>query len=143
MTASGTLDNGMKFEWQLQVINQGGSVAFRPVAHARLDFKDCDSLTLLVAAGTDYAFESGRNYRGEDPHARLTSQLGAAAKLGFDRLKAAHIEDYQSLFNRVSVDFGTSSADSTRAADRPAQAARRSRRWIPDSRSCFSNTGAT
>ena len=111
LTASGTLENGLKFEWQLLVLNQGGSIALAADTNAtRLVFKDCDSLTLLVAAGTDYAFNHANNYRGADPHARLTGQIAAAAKQEYPALKAAHLKDYQALFNRVSVDFGASAA---------------------------------
>jgi alpha-L-fucosidase 2 len=111
LTASGTLENGLKFEWQLLVLHQGGSLSVKTETNAtRLVFKDCDSLTLLVAAGTDYAFNHANNYRGEDPHARVTAQIAAAAKLDYPALKAAHIKDYQSLFNRVSLDLGASSA---------------------------------
>jgi alpha-L-fucosidase 2 len=111
LTASGTLENGMKFEWQLLVLNHGGSVAVtKDAGAAQLVFKGCDSLTLLVGAGTNYAFNPATNYRGEDPHQRVTSQVVAAAKQGYPALKAAHLKDYKSLFNRVSVDFGASSA---------------------------------
>ena len=111
LTASGTLENGLKFEWQLLVLNQGGSVAVSADTNAtRLVFKDCDSLTLLAVAGTDYAFNHAKNYRGADPHARLTGQIAAAAKQEYPALKAAHLKDYQALFNRVSVDFGAPSA---------------------------------
>jgi len=111
ITASGTLENGLKFEWQLLVLHQGGLLSVTTDTNAtRLVFKDCDSLTLLVAAGTDYAFNSAKAYRGEDPHARLTAQIEAASKQDYPALKAAHLADYQALFNRMSVDFGKSSA---------------------------------
>ncbi len=46
ITASGTLDNGMKFEWQVLVMNQGGSVsAGTDTNSAQIEFKNCDSLT--------------------------------------------------------------------------------------------------
>jgi alpha-L-fucosidase 2 len=41
---------------------------------------------------------------------RIKRLADAAAKSG-DALKAAHLADYQALFNRMSVDFGKSSAD--------------------------------
>jgi alpha-L-fucosidase 2 len=111
LIAAGTLENGLKFEWQLLVLHQGGSLSLNTDTNAtRLVFKDCDSLTLLAAAGTDYAFDHAANYRGEDPHARVTAQITAAAKLDYPALKAAHIRNYQSLFNRVSLDLGVSSA---------------------------------
>lgn len=79
----------------------------------RLEFKNCDSLTLLIAAGTDYAMDYAKNYHGTDPHARVTAQIDSAAKKTFAELKGEHVADYQSLFNRVSVDFGKSSAAQT------------------------------
>jgi alpha-L-fucosidase 2 len=114
ITASGTLDNGMKFEWQVLVLNDGGSVAMVTDANStRLEFKDCDRLTLLIAAGTDYVFDYAKHYHGSDPHARVTAQMDAAAKQSFAELKAAHLKDYTALFNRVSADFGRSTAAQT------------------------------
>lgn len=114
LTATGTLDNGMKFEWQVLVKTQGGSLSVNPGVPGpngpRIDFAGCDGLTLLIAAGTDYIFDYARQYHGDDPHSRVTSQIDAAAKMRFARLKAAHIADYHNLFNRVSADFGESSA---------------------------------
>jgi alpha-L-fucosidase 2 len=110
-TVSGALNNGLKYEWQVLVLNHGGTVT-ADTNSAHLAFKDCDSLTLLVAAGTDYAMDFAKNYHGDDPHARVTAQLDAA-KQSFVKLEAAHIKDYQSLFNRVSTDFGQSTAAQT------------------------------
>jgi alpha-L-fucosidase 2 len=117
LTAAGTLDNGRKFEWQLLVKSQGGSVKLTPGSSGRnsaqIEFSGCDRLTLLIAAGTDYVFDYAKHYRGEDPHTRVTSQIDAAAKMSFVRLKAAHIMDYTHLFNRVSADFGRSTPAQT------------------------------
>lgn len=112
--ASGVLDNGMNFEWQLLVLNEGGSVKLIPgiagqMNGAQIDFKDCDRLTLLIAAGTDYVFDAAKNYHGADPHTRGTAQLDASAKKSSDDLRTEHIHDYQTFFNRVSADFGKSS----------------------------------
>jgi alpha-L-fucosidase 2 len=118
LTASGTLDNGMKFEWQLLVLNQGGEVKWIPgiagqLNGAQIEFKDCDRLTLLVAAGTDYVFDYAKHYHGADPHARVTKQIDSAAKKTFTALRSEHIADFQALFNRVSADFGQSSGVQT------------------------------
>jgi alpha-L-fucosidase 2 len=114
LTASGTLDNGMKFEWQVLVQNHGGTVAaVSDPSSTRIEFKDCEDFALLIAAGTDYVFDYARHYHGEDPHARVTAQLDAAAKKSFAELEEEHIKDYQSLFSRVSADFGQSIAAQT------------------------------
>jgi alpha-L-fucosidase 2 len=111
LTATGTLANGMKFEWQILVLNEGGSVKAVATTNAtRLEFEGCNSLTLLIAAGTDYVMDYAKQFRGEDPHVRVTAQINAAAQKTFAELKAAHVKDYQALFNRVSVDFGQSAA---------------------------------
>ena len=107
LTVSGRLGNGLKYEWQMLVLNRGGTVTVGTNG-ASLDFKNCDRLTLLMAAGTDYAMDPAKNFRGENPHARLTAQLDAAANQKYDRLKADHQKDFQSLFNRVAADFGRS-----------------------------------
>jgi alpha-L-fucosidase 2 len=104
----------MKFEWQLLLLNQGGKVAaISSTNETRLEFEGCDNLTLVIGAGTDYIFDYAKNYHGENPHARVTAQIDAAAKRSFAELKSEHIRDYQALFNRVSVDLGKSSEAQT------------------------------
>jgi alpha-L-fucosidase 2 len=108
MIVSGQLDNGLKYEWQMVVLHEGGALA--PATNgSALEFKNCDSLTLFIAAGTDYAFDGAKHFRGDDPHARLTAQLDASSRKSFRKLKAEHVKDFQSLFNRVSLNLGKSS----------------------------------
>jgi alpha-L-fucosidase 2 len=52
-----------------------------------------------------------RHYRGQDPHPAIQRRLAVAARKGYDALRAAHSADYQSLFNRVSLNVGTTPAD--------------------------------
>jgi alpha-L-fucosidase 2 len=111
-TVSGALNNGRKYEWQVLVLNHGGTV-MADTNSARLEFKDCNSLTLLIAAGTDYVMDYAKNYHGENPHARVTALLDAAAKENFTKLEVVHTKDYHALFNRVSADFGESTAAQT------------------------------
>ncbi|HEX8234813.1 MAG TPA: glycoside hydrolase family 95 protein [Abditibacteriaceae bacterium] len=102
----GALKNGLRYEWQMRVINSGGTLQ---VNGSQIAFKDCDSLTLLVAAGTNYAMKYASSYRGEDPHARVTKQADAARRKSYKRLKAEHVQDFQNLFNRVTINVGKSS----------------------------------
>jgi alpha-L-fucosidase 2 len=106
LVVSGRLNNGLKYEWQAKVLHDGGSLR---ASGTTLEFQGCNSLTLLVAAGTDYAEDYAKNYRGEDPHGRLTAALDAASRQSQAALQAAQEKDYQSLFNRVAADFGHSS----------------------------------
>jgi alpha-L-fucosidase 2 len=110
VTVSGTLANGLKYEWQLLALHEGGTLL---TSGTKLDFNDCNSLTLLVVAGTDYAMNHAAKYRGAAPHARLTAQLDAAARQSFSSLERDHLRDFQALFNRVSLDLGNSSPAQT------------------------------
>jgi alpha-L-fucosidase 2 len=105
LVVSGQLNNGLKYEWQALVLHEGGTLT---PGGANLEFRDCDSITILVAAGTDYAMDGTKNYRGEHPHERLTAALKSAASQSYATLKSAQEVDFQRLFNRVAVDFGAS-----------------------------------
>jgi alpha-L-fucosidase 2 len=107
LTDAGALMNGLKYEAQLIAVNEGGSLQANGSA---LEFKNCNSLTLVVAAGTDYVMDYARHYRGENPHARVTEQVESAAAKNYVALKAAHERDFHSLFDRVALDLGKSSA---------------------------------
>ena len=109
IVATGGLDNGMKFEWQLLVLHHGGKLSSVSGAEGtELQFDNCDSLTLLIAARTDYTFDYTKNYHGDDPHPRVAADISRAEKQSVAKLEAAHFEDYQSLFNRVTANFGQS-----------------------------------
>ena len=105
---AGALDNGLKYETKLVALADGGTVQ---VTEGKIEFKNCNFLTLLVAAGTDYVADYAKKYRGEDPHATIEKRLASAAGKSFEALQAAHVADFQSLFNRVSLDLGATPAD--------------------------------
>jgi alpha-L-fucosidase 2 len=108
LTFAGALDNDLKYEAKVVALNKGGTVE---AGDGRLEFKNCDTLTLLVAAGTDYALDYRRHYRGEDPHTTIEKRLAAAGAKEYDELKAEHIAEHESWFNRVALDVGTTPAD--------------------------------
>jgi len=100
----------LQYEAQLLVLNEGGTLK---ASEDGISFVNCDSLTLLLAAGTDYLNQRENGWKGEHPHQRITAQLAAASQKSFDVLYADHVRDYQDLFNRYSVDWGET-PDSTR-----------------------------
>jgi alpha-L-fucosidase 2 len=106
LTDAGALTNGLKYETQLIAVNSGGSLQTNG---SSLAFTNCDSLTLVVAAGTDYAMDAAKNYRGEDPHARVTKTAADAAAKKYAALKTAHEKDFHALFDRVALNLGKSS----------------------------------
>jgi alpha-L-fucosidase 2 len=90
----GTLSNGMKYEARAEILARGGTAD-----GGRL--KRCDDVMVLLAAGTDYAFDCTKGYRGK-------MRALAFPTKGYDELKTEHVKDFQALFNRVSLDLGTS-----------------------------------
>jgi len=105
---SGALDNGLKYVARLAVVSEGGTVK---AADGKIEFKGASSLTLILAAGTNYAMDYAKQYRGEDPLPRVTKAVAAASAKPYEAVKAAHVKDFQSLFNRVALDLGETPAD--------------------------------
>ena len=116
-------DGGMRYASALQLHHHGGSVRAQDGA---LVFKDCDSLTLVLAAGTSYVPDAARAFRGEDPLPRVTAQLDAAAARPLAQLRAEHVHDFQALFGRVALDLGNT-APQRRALTTDARLARYTR----------------
>ncbi|MFJ4923875.1 glycosyl hydrolase family 95 catalytic domain-containing protein [Streptomyces sp. NPDC088725] len=104
LTVKGVLeDNGLRFEVQLRIRTEGGSVSAG--ADGSLTVSGADSAWFVLAAGTDYA-DTYPDYRGEDPAAAVTAAVDAAARRSYDHLRAEHVRDHRALFDRVSLDIG-------------------------------------
>ncbi|MGO8679131.1 MAG: glycosyl hydrolase family 95 catalytic domain-containing protein [Limisphaerales bacterium] len=97
----------LDYEAQVLVLNDGGSVTS---SDGRINFQGADSLTILLNAGTDFVNQRSRGWRAGHPRARIAAQLDVAARTPFPALLAAHVTDYQALFNRVTLQLGPSSA---------------------------------
>ena len=116
---TGQLDNGvdgqgMKFAAQLRVLATGGRVT---VADNTLQVRGADEVVLLITAATDIRSFAGR--RSDDPAAMAAGDLARSAAKPYAELRRAHVADYQSWFNRVSLRLGP--ADPAAAA-RPTPA---------------------
>jgi alpha-L-fucosidase 2 len=93
----------LNYEAQVLVLNEGGTVT---VEGDRISVNRADRLTLLVDAGTDFVQDRSKGWRGEPPQARITARLNAAAGRPYEALFAAHLQDHQALFRRVSINLG-------------------------------------
>jgi alpha-L-fucosidase 2 len=112
LTAAGRLDNGLLYETKVQILHTGGRVMD---ADGMFQIDKADSLTVLVSAGTDYLPDRARQWRGDAPDERVTRQLRFAAAQPVKDLRAAHIADFQKLFNRVSLNLESSAGSSSAA----------------------------
>lgn len=107
-TADGRpMTGALKFEARVRVLATGGT---RTAAERAVVVRGADAVTLLVAAATSY-----RNFNdvSGDAAARVAATLGAASRRSVDALRAAHVRDYQRLFNRVTLHVGASTAAPT------------------------------
>ncbi|MFD4523518.1 glycoside hydrolase N-terminal domain-containing protein [Streptomyces sp. NPDC058470] len=103
ITVRGELaDNGMKFEAQLRVRQEGGSLVANP--DGTLTVTGANSVWFVLAAGTDYA-DTYPEYRGADPHASVTKTVNGAFGKGYSALRARHVRDHRALFDRVTLDI--------------------------------------
>ena len=109
MGVAGALPNGQRYEAQARALGEGGVIT--TVDDKNVAFKGCDSLTLLLACGTDYVMDAARHWRGPDPHVQVSRQLQAASAKPYPALKDAHLKDYHALFGRVSLNLGVSPPD--------------------------------
>jgi alpha-L-fucosidase 2 len=108
LTSVGTLTNGLQYEAQVWILSEGGKVS---ATGNNISLSQADNVTLLVAAGTAFANDPMKNWRGDNPHPRVTQRLEAAARKSFAQLREAHVSDYQKLFNRVSLNLGSSKSE--------------------------------
>jgi len=102
------VEGALTFEVRAECLAEGGTTAARDGV---VSVRGADAVVVLVAAATSY-----RSYRdvGGDPGAIVTRQIAAARGKGLERLRADHVAEHGRLFQRVSIDLGT-----TEAADRP------------------------
>lgn len=98
----------LQYEAQVLILNEGGSL---DAADGKISFKDCDSLIIMLNGGTDYLNKREKGWKQEHPHKRINKTLAKAAKRSFDDLLKEHIEDYQALFKRVTVNLGKTSKE--------------------------------
>lgn len=96
--------NNLKYAAVLQVFNDGGNVR---VEGNTLTFENCNSLTLLLDARTNYKPNFNLAWRGADPLPVIQNELDEAEKYDFKQLLLAHIKDLSSLLGRVSINIGT------------------------------------
>ncbi len=105
IVTNGILGNGLIYYAGLVVLNDGGVVK---VSDGSLKFEKTTSITLILAAGTNYLPDYEKGWRGENPQLLVEQQLKAASLIPYKNLLDRHIADYQSLFARVDLNVGKS-----------------------------------
>ena len=100
--------NHIQYEARARVLNDGGKLTAKDGVIA---FTNCNSITIVLAAGTSYTLDYEKQFTGDDPHPRVAAQLDAAAIKWFNNLRSEHDAEYQPLFDRVKLNLGETAAD--------------------------------
>ena len=108
ISVNGKLDNGLIYESEILVLNDGGKVK---VLDNSLMFEKTNSVIIILAAGTNYLPNYKKGWRGEIPHRVLENQLEKASRLSYKELLSRHIYDYKHLFDRVNLNLGESNSN--------------------------------
>jgi alpha-L-fucosidase 2 len=107
--ASGNIpQNNMEYESQLIVMNTGGTLKSGTDG---ITVTNADKVIVLLTAGTDFEYNYENQYKGKHPHQRLTKNIQLASGKSFNQLLKSHINDYQSLYKRASLNLGNDMAD--------------------------------
>ena len=93
--------NNRPFVVSVLVDNNGGDLL---AEKDRLIIESANSVIFYVSISTNYKLEYP-NYEGEDPVIKNQRVLDNIKSLGYDRIKERHIQDYQNLYHRVSIDL--------------------------------------
>lgn len=86
---------GVCFEGRIAVLADNGEVKME---QSGVSIKETDAVTLIVDVRTDY--------KSPDYKTLCADGVEKAAAKSYDELKQAHIKDYNTLYNRVSIHFG-------------------------------------
>jgi hypothetical protein len=103
LSFAGEMPNKLKYACRVRVLHAAGQAT---VEGDSLVFKNCDNVTLLLDARTDYKSDYNAGWRGADPMPIIEKELAAAETKSYDALRAAHCKDLSSLLNRVTLDLG-------------------------------------
>jgi alpha-L-fucosidase 2 len=92
--------NSIKFQNRLNVVADGGTVS---VANGNISVQGANSAMLVLTTATN--FKSYNDVSG-NPGSIATEIMSKVAKKSYEDLLSAHLKDYQTIFNRVSLNLG-------------------------------------
>ncbi|KAL1303302.1 hypothetical protein AAFC00_006707 [Neodothiora populina] len=103
-------DIGMVYAAEARVIGSTGNITCHNETGTLHVVPSSQSLTLVIAAGTDYDETKGTpatdySFKGLDPTAYVASTAASAAAQAFPRLMNKHVSDFTSLSSKFSLEL--------------------------------------
>jgi alpha-L-fucosidase 2 len=93
----------MKFAGELRITALNGEIS---ADNDMLNVKNAKEIIVRLTSATDYNINLLDFDRSIDPSATCKTILDATEKISISKLKQRHLEEYQPMFNRVSLSFG-------------------------------------
>lgn len=101
-------ERGTRFTASMKIKNTDGSIV---TSNNSLGLKDGTEALIYVSIATSFnGFDKNPVTEGLNDKAIASTNLNKAFAKSFDKLKQAHIADYQKFYNRVSLDLGKTKA---------------------------------
>ena len=105
----GALGNDLRYAAAVKVVAESGRIGLEK---GYLVFENCSSLTLFIAARTDYVLDAAKDFRsGVDPAMMVIKDLNSASMRPYAKLREASIAETASRMDRISLDLGSSPPD--------------------------------
>lgn len=103
LSYEGEMPNKLKYAAELHLLHEGGKIS---VDGNRLIFTECQSITIILNARTNYRPDRKSGWRGNDPLSLLREEIAGVLKKPYSKLKKEHIKDFKSLSDRVKINVG-------------------------------------
>ncbi|KQM72646.1 hypothetical protein ASE74_22495 [Pedobacter sp. Leaf216] len=104
---TGKLPNGMSYQATALVkIENGSSHSVKDNDGDKLKVDGADAITIILTGATNYSNKREQNWKGEEPGTKIETILKQTATKSYSSLLKNHVQDYQSLFNRVAITLG-------------------------------------
>ncbi|MBQ4614266.1 MAG: glycoside hydrolase N-terminal domain-containing protein [Akkermansia sp.] len=129
---SGKLKNGQLFEGRIIVRHKGGTSkvinpgkkelkitytqpkitdrmqpVINPTGIPYIEVKDADSMDIIIAMATNYKQSYAAQWVGKNPAKCNTTTMLSSSKKCTEQLLHRHIQNYQSLYNRLDIQLGS------------------------------------
>lgn len=101
-------NRGTRFTVLINISNSDGVIT---ISDNTLTFAEGSEATILISVSTSFnGFDKNPATEGKDDLSIAKKNLTTASAKSYEELKTAHLKDYQSFFNRVSLSLGKTNA---------------------------------